>query len=105
MALQSDVTRGSRVTVLANATDLFSTIDQSMPKFQQWLHDAMGINSTDKLQVSCLAMLGASIVGFCNHRARGVPLVPVQAMAISASLAASAGHKPGSLVLWQLCSY
>lgn len=34
---QSNVARGSMVTVLANATDLFSNLDQSMPKFNEWL--------------------------------------------------------------------
>jgi hypothetical protein len=39
------------VTVLANATELFGSIDQSMPKFEQWVHDAMGINASDIINV------------------------------------------------------
>lgn len=47
---QSDSSRGARVTVLANATDLFNNLDQSMPTFQEWLAQAMGINSTATLE-------------------------------------------------------
>ncbi len=39
------------MTVLANATELFGSIDQSMPKFEQWVHDAMGINASGMLNV------------------------------------------------------
>lgn len=43
--------RGSPVTVLANATELFSNIDASMPKFSDWLQQGMGINSSATLEV------------------------------------------------------
>jgi len=46
---QANSARGSRVTVLANATELFNNLDQSMPKFEDWLAEAMGINSTATL--------------------------------------------------------
>lgn len=49
--LQSNAVRGSPVTVLANATELFSNIDASMPKFTDWLHQSMGINSSATLEV------------------------------------------------------
>ena len=48
---QSASSRGTRVTVLANATELFGTMDQSMPSFEEWLRDAMGINATATLEV------------------------------------------------------
>ena len=47
---QSNAARGSRVTVLANATELFNNLDQSMPKFEEWLAEAMGINATATLE-------------------------------------------------------
>lgn len=47
---QSNTARGSRVTVLANATELFNNLDQSMPKFEEWLAESMGINATASLQ-------------------------------------------------------
>ena len=50
--VQSNCPRGSSCTVYANATELFSNIDQSMPKFSDWLHQAMGINSSATLEVS-----------------------------------------------------
>jgi hypothetical protein len=37
--------------VLANATELFTNIDQSMPKFSDWLQQSMGINSSATLEV------------------------------------------------------
>jgi chitin synthase len=46
---QSDTDRGSRVTVLANATEMFNNLDQSMPKFDEWLAQAMGINASATL--------------------------------------------------------
>lgn len=46
---QANTARGSRVTVLANATELFNNLDQSMPKFEEWLAEAMGINATATL--------------------------------------------------------
>lgn len=55
--LQTNTVRGSRVTVLANATELFDNIDQAMPKFDQWLSDAMGINASSMLQASQLRQL------------------------------------------------
>lgn len=47
---QSNAVRGSPVTVLANATELFSNIDASMPKFSDWLQQGMGINSSATLE-------------------------------------------------------
>ena len=47
---QSNAVRGSSVTVLANATELFSNLDTTMPKFSDWLQQAMGINTTATLQ-------------------------------------------------------
>lgn len=47
---QSNTARGSRVTVLANATELFTNLDQSMPKFEEWVHESMGINATATLE-------------------------------------------------------
>jgi len=46
---QSNTARGSRVTVLANATELFTNIDQSMPRFDEWLQESMGINASSTL--------------------------------------------------------
>jgi len=46
---QSNSARGSRVTVLANATELFNNLDQSMPKFEEWLAESMGINASATL--------------------------------------------------------
>ena len=34
---QSNAARGNKVTVLANATELFGNIDQSMPRYDDWL--------------------------------------------------------------------
>lgn len=60
---QSNCVRGSACTVLANATELFTNIDSSMPKFSDWLQQSMGINSTATLEVRarCAALhwLGA----------------------------------------------
>ncbi len=50
--LQSNAVRGSPVTVLANATELFSNLDASMPKFSDWLQQGMGINSSATLEVN-----------------------------------------------------
>ncbi|PRW61415.1 chitin synthase 1 [Chlorella sorokiniana] len=47
---QSNAVRGSPVTVLANATELFSNLDASMPKFSDWLQQGMGINSSATLE-------------------------------------------------------
>lgn len=47
---QSNCVRGAGCTVLANATELFSNLDQSMPKFSDWLQQAMGINSSATLE-------------------------------------------------------
>jgi hypothetical protein len=47
---QSNTARGSRVTVLANATELFTNLDQSMPKFEEWVRESMGINATATLE-------------------------------------------------------
>ena len=46
---QANTARGSRVTVLANATELFSNIDQSMPRFDEWLQESMGLNASATL--------------------------------------------------------
>jgi len=48
---QSESDRGARVTVLANATEMFNNLDQSMPKFDEWLAQAMGINASATLDV------------------------------------------------------
>ncbi len=47
---QANVARGSRVTVLANATDLFGSLDQSMPTFEDWLAESMGINASATME-------------------------------------------------------
>ena len=36
--------------MLANATELFTNLDQSMPKFEEWVHESMGINATATLE-------------------------------------------------------
>lgn len=64
--LQSATARGSRVTVLANATEVFGNIDQSMPKFDQWLHDAMGINASDMLQARAPAGIAGRRACVCR---------------------------------------
>jgi len=46
---QSNTARGSRVTILANATEMFNNLDQSMPKFEDWLAESMGINASATL--------------------------------------------------------
>lgn len=47
---QANSARGSRVTVLANATEMFNNLDQSMPKFEDWLAESMGINASATLE-------------------------------------------------------
>lgn len=54
--------RGSPVTVLANATELFGNIDASMPKFSDWLHQAMGVNASATLEAR-RAGLGGWLAG------------------------------------------
>lgn len=49
--MQSDSLRGTRVTVLSNATELFQNLGQSMPSYSQWISDGMGINSTTAMTV------------------------------------------------------
>lgn len=60
--------RGSPVTVLANATELFSNIDASMPKFSDWLQQGMGINSSATLEVRGRCSQGPQLQGCSlNH--------------------------------------